>query len=407
MVSSHGIDILMRFNAGTTSLPASRVIRVAPPLKLTSVSSSLALRATTGSPIEVTDRDALLNRVTGSQVSDYRMRAEVFGGVAPQTITWTSSNPSIATVDSQGLASYVSTGEATISATVAGQTQGATLSFYSQGAQNTDTLISYVIDSVSSNATLAVDSRLVGKSASTALAVFTTQNHATSSYVRNAGCWAADLDLTSISPWNSSTANLFGLVAIASDIVIGCAHAFPSVGSTVRFIAADNSVVERTMISAVTHPNFIPYYPDLRIGRLSSALPGTIGIAKILPASWQTKIPALGFGRTLPALCLDQEEKALVTDFVLAVGYANFSFPFLLNAEKRAEFYEDKVGGDSGNPAFLIINDELVLLTCWTFGGAGTGTFVSDHISAINTMISGLGSSSTLTQIDLSSFNTY
>ena len=84
-------------------------------------------------------------------------------------------------------------------------------------------------------------------------------------------------------------------------------------------------------------------------------------------------------------LVLDQEEKALVTELRALGNIADFVKPGLhLN---RLKFYEDLVIGDSGAPAFLIINDTLVLLTTITQGGAGNGTFVTPQIATLNAMI--------------------
>ncbi|MEN9841224.1 MAG: hypothetical protein RL376_1024, partial [Verrucomicrobiota bacterium] len=70
-------------------------------------------------------------------------------------------------------------------------------------------------------------------------------------------------------------------------------------------------------------------------------------------------------------------------------------------------FYEEKIGGDSGNPAFLIINGQLVLLTCWTYGGGGSGTSVHNQKAAINTLMTTLGGGYQLTPVDLSAFPSY
>ena len=113
---------------------------------------------------------------------------------------------------------------------------------------------------------------------------------------------------------------------------------------------------------------------------------------------------------------MDQEEKALVTDlYNLSPKSASFSTP---NDLARLEFYESKISGDSGNPSFLIIDlgngPELVLLTLWTYGGAGSGTFITKHITTINAMIvtadaqaGNGGTGYTLTEADISAFPTY
>jgi hypothetical protein len=396
----------MRFNAGTVADPATRRIRFTQPLSLTSLTAVLVNRATGGTTENVTDRDANLLRTTGGRVTDYQMRLESFGGVVT-TPEWASSNTDIATVDSDGYVSHVSNGDVTITASAAGQSVSASLTLSSTTGATTDDLISYVSGSMAFSVSDAVDSRIAGRSPSNALRIFTTQDHVGGVYVRNTSCWAADLDLTPISPWNSVGANTRAGTLISPRHVIFAAH-YPAVaGMTIRFVQADNTVVTRTVTAVRTHPDYVPYFPDIQVGVLNSDVPAGITFAKVLPVSWEDKIAALGFSRSLPALCLDQEEKALISDWGYGVSLANFTSRGSLNTAQRALFYESKIGGDSGNPAFLIVNDQLVLLTVWTYGGAGSGTFTTPQIAAINAMMTTLGGGYQLTEIDLSGFPTY
>jgi hypothetical protein len=85
-------------------------------------------------------------------------------------------------------------------------------------------------------------------------------------------------------------------------------------------------------------------------------------------------------------------------------GSTNFWIP---TKPDRFAFYETIIDGDSGNPAFLIIDDELVIITVWTFAGAGAGTSIAYHKDAINTMMATLGGGYSLTEIDLSGFTDF
>lgn len=155
------------------------------------------------------------------------------------------------------------------------------------------------------------------------------------------------------------------------------------VTDTIRFITANNVVVERTIVGKARHPDYQPYYPDLTIYTLDSPLPGTITPCKILPANYATYLSDVERHRP-PVIVMDQQEKARVFDlFALANGVGGTK-PTL--APDREAFYELGLGQeDSGNPVFLIVNDALVLLT--TQSNIGTGTFVTPHLSALNAMI--------------------
>lgn len=398
----------MRLNAGTVSAPASRVIRLTQPLTLTGITAVTVNRAITGTPTAVVDRDANLLRTVGVSVTDYQMRLESFGGV-PSSVAWSSGNPAVATVDAEGYVTHVANGSATITATAAGQSTSLTLTLSSTSGATVDELASYVSGSLAANATAAVDSRIAGKSPAAALPIFTTQNHSDGVYVRNTSCWAADLDLTCISPWNSVGGNLRAGTLISPRHVLFAAH-YPAVaGMSIRFVSADNTVTTRTVSAVLTHPSYVPYFPDIQIGVLNSDVPAGIGFSRVLPATWADKLPAIVSERPIPTLCLDQEEKALVTDWFAAtvLDRALFIAPYTINYQNRLAFYEDKVGGDSGNPAFLIVNNQLVLVTVWTNGGAGRGTFTTPQIAAINTMMATLGGGYQLTEVDLAGFPTY
>ena len=54
--------------------------------------------------------------------------------------------------------------------------------------------------------------------------------------------------------------------------------------------------------------------------------------------------------------------------------------------------------GDSGNPSFLLVNGEPVLLETHTTGGFGAGPFFSDpeNFAAINRMMRALGGTAQL-----------
>jgi hypothetical protein len=270
--------------------------------------------------------------------------------------------------------------------------------------QTSLTFDGYIAGSLSKEVSDAVDTRINGLNATTAKPIYSTQNHDTSTYVRNSGCWVADLNLTSISPWNSTEGKNRAGVLISPRHILFAAHYQINNGATVRFIDSNNNVVTRTMVNKLTHPDYTPYYPDITVGLLNSDVPASIGFVKILPQNWRDYFPSLSATYRLPCLVLDQEEKALISELYSLGNLASF---LVSNNATRANFFENIVLGDSGNPAFLIINDELVIVTVWTFGGGGSGTSILVHKNAINTMMATLGGGYSLTEIDLSGFTDF
>ncbi len=232
--------------------------------------------------------------------------------------------------------------------------------------------------------------------------IFTSQDHASSAYVRNPDLWCGDLDITCASPWNSSGGHKRAGTLVTPRHVIGAAHYEYSVGAVVRFVAKDGTVHDRTVAGKVRHPESENYHPDLTIYTLDSDLPSTIKPCAVMPSDYtsylvneQVKTACLG---------LDQEEKALIIDWNSGGRMRTPTDP------NRLIFHENKISGDSGNPAFIIVDGELVLVTVWTFGGAGSGTAVADYISDINGMIAtadtqaGVSTNYTVTEADFSTF---
>lgn len=255
---------------------------------------------------------------------------------------------------------------------------------------------------LSVNVGRSIDQRIINTTPAVGLQIFDIQSHNANppAYQRNINCWAADLDLTCISPWNSTGANKRAGTLISPRHIIFAAHYQISTGSTIRFVDKDNNLVTRTISATKAHPAYSPYYPDLVIGLLNEEVPPTISYAKVLPDDWSSYLPS---ETGLPTLCLDQEEKALVTDlrYLNANGRSYFQAP---TDSTRLGFHENKISGDSGNPAFLIIDSQLVILTVWTFGGAGSGTSITALKSDINTMMTELGGGYQLTEINLTRF---
>ena len=104
------------------------------------------------------------------------------------------------------------------------------------------------------------------------------------------------------------------------------------------------------------------------------------------------------------------------TDHCRPIARQGTRFGTSTAADRR--FTESTISGDSGNPAFLILDlgsgPELVLLTVWTGGGAGSGTFVSSQIDDLNAAIATAdanagngGTGYTITEADLSGFTSF
>ncbi|XP_046557112.1 uncharacterized protein LOC124266351 [Haliotis rubra] len=234
--------------------------------------------------------------------------------------------------------------------------------------------------------------------------VYTVQDHANKVYVRNPDCWAYDLDLTSISPWNSNLANRKAGTLVSPRHALWARHYSIKVNSTIRFVDQNNNVVDRRVVKTqtVSGPSHSSFYgQDIVVGELDSDVPNTISFSKVMPRNLTSfRVP---YSTHIPAVSTDQEEKALVDDFYY-YSSTNAGLHVPLTTSIRHDYYESKISGDSGNPTFFVIDDQLALLFVFTTGGAGGGTSINHYFDNINEIMAKEGGGYQLTEIDLSKY---
>jgi hypothetical protein len=359
-----------------------------------------------GGSSTATQDDLLITTFTGaSTITDYQTSVQQLTTTFVDTTISSSNSGVILSPDEFGIASGISTGNATLKAEANGKFSTVNVSVVEQSPISNTEFSGYATNSLAKEVSDAVDNRIT----STGIDIYSTQepnNGTNGTYVRNVNCWVNDVDLTCISPWNNTYAatNHTTGTLISPRHIIMAAHFQVRRNAQIRFVDNNNNVVVKTVVDKITHPEYSPYYPDITIAVLDSDVPNSISFAKILPSNWSNYLPSLSSQYTLPCLGLDQEEKALVTELKELDTSAVFSKPLDAN---RLNFYEDIIRYDSSNPAFLIINGELVIITVWTFGGAGQGTSIVYHKDAINSMMSDLGGGYSLTEVDLSGFTDF
>ncbi|MDD2797351.1 MAG: T9SS type A sorting domain-containing protein [Bacteroidales bacterium] len=236
------------------------------------------------------------------------------------------------------------------------------------------------ISNFNTNASNNIDLRIASNYSAAAMPIYTTQDHVNKVFVRNPACWAADLDLTCISPSNFNYDNLHAGTLITPRHAILAAHFKLSTGDSLYFVTSDNVTVRRKIIGYKTNTIFSPtQFPDLEIVTLDSDVPSTITPCKFLPSTYATYLS--NNGRGLPTFSTDQEEKALVNEV------SSFNSLLVINSNPAVMMYSERtctttqrlalheaiISGDSGNPVFLIIRGQLVLVSARTWdNGAGT-----------------------------------
>jgi len=345
---------------------------------------------------------------------------------------YTSLDPDIATVDANGNVTYVSAGTARIMVQPVNyeryykQIVSVPVS-YNEGSVY-DLFIDFGEGSFGRYCADGFENRTSNTTADNYLsrrAIFSTRNHATSTYVRNADCWAQDLDITCVPVYSTPTGRRNGCL-ISPQHLIFATHYQYAVNDTIRFVAPDNTIVTRILTAKQSLPQS-GYYPDITVGVLNSTVPETISYAKVINGtSWDdTYAPGTHMGEDylkwglLPMLWVSQDDYALVqvpykfdlgepeTGYILwMINKIYTARPYYYRSEVRKYLENDIRGGDSGSARFLIFGDDLVLLSLTT-GGNGAGSHVSGFIAEINALMTSLGGEYQLSEVDLSGFNNY
>lgn len=245
-----------------------------------------------------------------------------------------------------------------------------------------------------------VSTRLSGKNPSTAWNVYSTQDHATPNYVRNTSLWCADVDLTALSPWNSTGEFQRAGTLISPLHCVYAAHFSIAHGSTIRFVASDGTVHTRTIVTS--HILTDPYSgtaSDIEIGTLNSSLPAAITPILLMPTSVVAK-----YRSPDEAACrvagTDQEEKALVFRITVGQQGENPTNALMGWNNPDSTWGETIIGGDSGNPMFAILGGKAVL---WSHErSSGVGPHYPSFADAIQAVVEADGQS--VTFADLSSY---
>ncbi|XP_071083766.1 uncharacterized protein [Haliotis cracherodii] len=233
--------------------------------------------------------------------------------------------------------------------------------------------------------------------------IYTKQDHKNKNYTRNTDCWAYGLDLTCMSPWNSEHGVRKAGTLVSPRHAVWARHYNIPVNTTIRFVDAGNDVVDRRIVATryVDPASHSFWGHDIVVGLLDQDVPSTIGFARVLPRNLTSfRGPRQ---ERLPTFSSDFEEKALIDDLsVISSNYASLLEPSKFSL--RHLYYEPKIVGDSGNPTFFVINNELVLLFVFTSGGSGGGTSIVHYYDQINAIMATMGGGYRLTEVNLDGF---
>ncbi|YCM43586.1 hypothetical protein V2O64_19960 [Verrucomicrobiaceae bacterium 227] len=168
--------------------------------------------------------------------------------------------------------------------------------------------------------------------------------------------WASGMDMSGVSFDERMTATL-----VSRRHVVMANHFQRKVGMKVVFHDRQGKYLERYLVQVSGVAG------DVAVGLLDRPVPGGYRVYP-LPAS--STVPEALVGR--PVVVSDQNRR-LFFHKVRRVGGGGISFEF--DREDKHGWGKSLVSGDSGNPSFLIVGRELVLVETHTTGGPGAGPY--------------------------------
>jgi hypothetical protein len=209
--------------------------------------------------------------------------------------------------------------------------------------------------------------------------LFSGFTQATFSWIRNPASWVRVFN------WTGVAAGINGLGGVGGGTLISRRHVllanhvpYPDRPFDIFFSNKDS----RTFTYKVTNIQQVGS-TDIAIGTLDKDADASLNVYKVLPDNWAQYIAkktenfnSLGvidirYAFVLPALYTGQDKKVSTGDVVsISLGIAAVNIP----AFEPARAFGDGVrGGDSGNPIFAMLGDELVLLGAWYRGSTAAG----------------------------------
>ena len=178
--------------------------------------------------------------------------------------------------------------------------------------------------------------------------------------------WTRRIDFSGVS-WSHRQA---GTVITPRHLVFA-AHFPIKTGTTLTFHDRTGKVHSRKLIKNISlRKKSNTVRSDITIALLDEPLPPSIKTYRLLP-------PREDYGHTLldcPVIVTEQGRRAFIHKVYRA---SNKTISFKKNEDFPESLYKNLIRGDSGNPSFLLVGGEPVLIETHTGGGPGSGPFYS------------------------------
>ena len=183
--------------------------------------------------------------------------------------------------------------------------------------------------------------------------------------------WTKDIDFSGVAWDNPRT-----LTLISPRHALMARHYQRKVGSKITFHDRRGRPVTRKM-SAIENLSH-----DIAVVILDEDVPATIKAYRLLPPGESYSKLLRGSHTLITAWAKGERKVRIHAIFSVHAGLVTF----VDAATLPAKFFAPLIAGDSGNPSFLWLNKEPVLIATHTYGGSGRGPFFStpENFNKIN-----------------------
>ncbi len=389
--------------------------------------------------------DSLLNDLvietesSASYRTDFLVSVEYLIGTTQKAVTIESADASVSSSPVDGVSTTSTSGAARfVARSTDGEVSVVEVAAEVVNAGTAETAKGYAEGTLAAHCNSQIESLIAGKTRES-MDLWSTRNDSTGQYAWNQNCWGRGIaNITCLSPYNTATGRGGGGVLITPRHAMYCHHLgyHPKVGSRVRYVTDSNQTEEAVVDAVAPHPLasgvVSPY--DIVICKFDRDL--TVPFAKTLPSNPRQYLPSVpdgtegfaaskvrylslyGYVRT----CHTNQHKRLATSFIHRIPGDFSGFEPIRQIAGRTlglptvpslflQYYpenplgDDITTGDSGAPAFFLVNNELVLANVWT--GIAYGFPYYTDLATINAMLDDLGGGYNLTEVDLSGFPSY
>jgi transcriptional regulator of met regulon len=218
--------------------------------------------------------------------------------------------------------------------------------------------------------------------------IYQADAYATTNFIRNANCWVSGIDFTCASPWNSAGKNYYAGTLVTPRHILYAAHFVAPTGTAFRWIDSTNGIHDRVLLKNKG------LHDDIALGLLSSELPAGIEPAKLMQPS---DIGCFRGHADMPndpgfrLVVFDLSERAYIANCRIDNAGSSFSVHEDIRQEPGVFGREKAIGGDSGNPIFLVVGTNTILFSTQSSANAGPG--LANHFDEIVAGIAEMGGS--------------